>query len=100
MTTSNVSNVFKENIKIKRALISVTDKSNIDILAQKLVSFNIEILSTGGTAKFLKDKSIPVTDVDQKTNFPEIFARSASNSSQFSQLDHIISFMCFIASGL
>ena len=72
MTTSNVSNVFNENIKIKRALISVTDKSNIDILAQKLVSFNIEILSTGGTAKFLKDKSIPVTDVDQKTNFPEI----------------------------
>jgi phosphoribosylaminoimidazolecarboxamide formyltransferase/IMP cyclohydrolase len=72
MTTSNVSNVFNENIKIKRALISVTDKSNIDILAQKLVNFNIEILSTGGTAKFLKDKSIPVTDVDQKTNFPEI----------------------------
>ena len=72
MTTSNVSNVFNENIKIKRALISVTDKSNIDVLAQKLVNFNIEILSTGGTAKFLKDKSIPVTDVDQKTNFPEI----------------------------
>ena len=48
MTTSNVSNVFNENIKIKRALISVTDKSNIDILAQKLVNFNIEILSNLG----------------------------------------------------
>jgi len=72
MTTSNAKDIFKENTKIKRALISVTDKNGIDELAKKLISFDIEILSTGGTAKFLKEKSIPVSDVSQKTNFPEI----------------------------
>ena len=41
-------------IKIKKALISVSDKSNILELAQHLKTFNIEILSTGGTAKLLK----------------------------------------------
>ena len=41
-------------IKIKKALISVSDKSNVLELAKSLSSFDIEILSTGGTAKLLK----------------------------------------------
>ena len=72
MTTSDLSNVFKGNVRIKRALISVTDKSNIEILAKNLIKFKIEILSTGGTAKFLKENSIPVTDITERTGFPEI----------------------------
>ena len=47
--------LFTNKVKIKRALISVTDKTNIEKLAKVLDDYNIEILSTGGTAKFLKD---------------------------------------------
>ena len=64
---------------IKRALISVYDKSNLLDFAQNLISHNIEILSTGGTAKYLKDNDIPVQDISQYTKFPEIMAASAFN---------------------
>ena len=59
---------------IKRALISVSDKSGIAEFAQSLVSHNIEILSTGGTAKLLQDKNIPVIEVSDYTGFPEMMA--------------------------
>ena len=58
--------------KIKRALLSVSNKENILELAKILKSFNIEILSTGGTAKLLKDNKIDVTEVSDFTKFPEI----------------------------
>ena len=58
--------------KVKRALISVFDKTGVVSLAQSLNSLGVEILSTGGTAAALKDASIPVTDVSDYTNFPEI----------------------------
>ncbi len=61
-----------ENIKINRALISVFDKTGLDKLAKEFVSRGIEIISTGGSAKFLRDKNIKVTDVSDYTNFPEI----------------------------
>ena len=61
-----------ENVKIKRALISVFDKTNLAMLGKELNSRNIEILSTGGSASFLREKNIPVTDVSEYTNFPEI----------------------------
>ena len=64
--------LFTDKVEIKRALISVTDKSGIEILAKQLTQNNIEILSTGGTAKFLKENSIPVKEVSDITNFPEI----------------------------
>ena len=64
--------IFTNDIKIKRALISVTDKKGIDILAKELASLNIEILSTGGTAKFLEENGISVKDVSKETEFPEI----------------------------
>ena len=59
-------------IKIRRALISVSDKKNILELAKVLKSLNIEIVSTGGTASLLKDNDIKVTDVSDYTGFPEM----------------------------
>ena len=59
---------------IKRALISVSDKTGITQFAQSLVSLNIELLSTGGTAKLLKEQGIPVIEVSDFTGFPEIMA--------------------------
>lgn len=57
---------------IQRALISVSDKTGIVDLAKGLVSLKVEILSTGGTAKILKDQKIPVIEVGDYTGQPEI----------------------------
>ena len=59
-------------IKIRRALISVSDKSGIVELAKALSDNGVEILSTGGTAKLLADQFIPVTEVSKHTGFPEM----------------------------
>ncbi len=59
-------------VKIKRALISVSDKTGIEDLAKTLNGFSVEILSTGGTAKKIKDLGISVKDVSQYTGFPEM----------------------------
>ena len=58
--------------KAKRALISVWDKREINKFAQGLVKLGIEIISTGGTAKKLKDSGIPITDISDYTNSPEM----------------------------
>lgn len=57
---------------IKRALISVSDKTGIVELAQSLHQLDIEILSTGGTAKLFRKNKIPVTEVSDYTGFPEM----------------------------
>ncbi len=57
---------------IKRALISVSDKAGVLDLAQELNSFGVELLSTGGTAKMIRDAGIPVMDVADYTGFPEM----------------------------
>ena len=62
----------RKPIKVKRALISVFDKTGIIELALSLKTFGVEILSTGGTAETLKSENIPVTDVSDYTRFPEI----------------------------
>lgn len=59
-------------IQIKRALISVTDKSGLDIFAKGLKNFGVEIISTGGTARFLRERGIDVRDISDVTDFPEI----------------------------
>ena len=59
-------------IQVRRALISVFDKTNVVELAQVLHSLGIEILSTGGTARALRAANVPVTDVSDYTQFPEI----------------------------
>lgn len=57
---------------IERALISVSDKSGIVDFAKKIVAKGVEILSTGGTAKALKEAGIAVIDVSDYTGFPEM----------------------------
>ncbi|HHY13393.1 MAG TPA: bifunctional phosphoribosylaminoimidazolecarboxamide formyltransferase/IMP cyclohydrolase, partial [Thermoanaerobacterales bacterium] len=57
---------------IKRALISVSDKTGIVKFAKELEKLGIEIISTGGTAKTLSDNGINVTKVSDVTDFPEI----------------------------
>ena len=58
----------------KKALLSVSDKTGIVDLASFLVSKNFEIISTGGTAKLLKENNIYVTEVSNYTGSPEILA--------------------------
>ena len=65
-------NINQEPITIKRALLSVYDKTKIKELALNLVKRNIEIISTGGTAKLLKKENIAVIEIEEYTNFPEI----------------------------
>ncbi|HMT13208.1 MAG TPA: bifunctional phosphoribosylaminoimidazolecarboxamide formyltransferase/IMP cyclohydrolase [Aestuariivirga sp.] len=57
---------------IKRALISVSDKTGLLDFAQTLVALGVDLLSTGGTARTLKDAGLPVRDVSEVTGFPEI----------------------------
>lgn len=59
-------------MKIRRALISVSDKTGVVEFAKKLHAAGIEIVSTGGTMKALKDAGVPVTYVSDVTGFPEI----------------------------
>jgi phosphoribosylaminoimidazolecarboxamide formyltransferase/IMP cyclohydrolase len=58
--------------KIQRALISVSDKTGLVDFAKELRALGIEIVSTGGTARSLKDAGIPVVEISQFTGFPEI----------------------------
>ena len=58
--------------KISRALISVSDKSGVVELAAGLASLNVELLSTGGTAKILREHNLKVRDVSELTGFPEM----------------------------
>jgi phosphoribosylaminoimidazolecarboxamide formyltransferase/IMP cyclohydrolase len=58
--------------KIRRALISVSDKTGIVDFAHELQTFNVEIISTGGTAKLLREAGIDVRDVSDVTGFPEM----------------------------
>jgi phosphoribosylaminoimidazolecarboxamide formyltransferase/IMP cyclohydrolase len=58
--------------KIKRAILSVSNKKGIAEFARAISSMGIEILSTGGTAKTLRDAGIPVKDVSEHTGFPEM----------------------------
>lgn len=61
------------NPKVKRVLVSVTDKSGVADFARALVDeFGAEIISTGGTARALKDADVPVTPIDDVTQFPEM----------------------------
>ena len=58
--------------KIKRALVSVSDKEGIVPFVERLRSFDVEILSTGGTAAALRDRGIPVVSVEDVTGMPEM----------------------------
>src|ERR1019366_9000482 len=58
--------------KIHRAILSVTDKTGLADFARKLAAHGVELISTGGTAKLLRDSGIPVKDISELTGFPEM----------------------------
>ncbi|HYL91830.1 MAG TPA: bifunctional phosphoribosylaminoimidazolecarboxamide formyltransferase/IMP cyclohydrolase [Alphaproteobacteria bacterium] len=58
--------------KIQRAILSVTDKTGLVDFAQKLAALKVELISTGGTAKLLREAGIKVKDISDLTGFPEM----------------------------
>ena len=58
--------------KIRRALLSVSDKTGLVTLAQTLAAAGVELISTGGTAKALRDAGLAVKDISEHTGFPEM----------------------------
>ena len=59
-------------MKIQRALLSVTDKAGVVDFARALAEMGVELLSTGGTAKAIREANIPVKDISEFTGFPEM----------------------------
>lgn len=58
--------------KVQRAILSVTNKTGLVEFARKLAALGIELISTGGTAKLLRDSGVSVKDVSELTGFPEM----------------------------
>ncbi|HLD76414.1 MAG TPA: hypothetical protein VI874_05305, partial [Candidatus Norongarragalinales archaeon] len=65
---------LEKAIDVKRALVSVYRKDGLVEFCKVLRKFGVEILSTGGTSKLLRDSGIPVMDVSDYTNFPEMLS--------------------------
>ena len=61
-----------DRLRLRRALLSVSDKTGLVELARALSARDVELLSTGGTAKALRDAGLEVRDVSQATGFPEM----------------------------
>ena len=61
-----------DRLPVRRALLSVSDKTGLLALARELAGLGVELLSTGGTARALREAGIPVRDVSEVTGFPEI----------------------------
>ncbi len=59
-------------MKIRRALISVSDKKGIAEFARALIGEGVDVISTGGTAELLRKEGVPVRDISQFTNYPEV----------------------------
>jgi len=74
LVTPFMTTARNESIALHRALISVSDKTGIAELARSLRELDVEILSTGGTAKLLESEGIQVTEVADHTGFPEMMA--------------------------
>jgi len=72
MTQTDTTDKTASTIPVRRALISVSDKTGVVELARALASLGVAILSTGGTAKLLADSGVAVTEVSAHTGFPEM----------------------------
>ena len=59
-------------VPVRRALLSVSDKTDLIPFAKSLVAMNVELISTGGTARALREANVPVLDVSEVTGFPEM----------------------------
>jgi len=64
-------------VKIYRALLSVSDKTGLVPFAQILAASGVELISTGGTAKALREAGLAVKDISEHTGFPEMLATGA-----------------------
>ena len=62
----------QQGARIQRAILSVTDKSGIVEFAKVLAELGVELVSTGGTAKLLRESGVPVKDISELTGFPEM----------------------------
>ena len=62
-----------DHVQIRRALISVYDKTGLDVLAQSLATRGVQIFSTGGTEKYLKNLGLAITSISDFTGSPEVF---------------------------
>jgi len=71
---NTIANTIKDpkEVKIQRALLSVSDKTGVVEFGKKLAEYGVELLSTGGTAKALKDAGLTVIDVSEYTGSPEM----------------------------
>ena len=58
--------------RIQRAILSVTDKTGLVEFARKLAAMHVELISTGGTSKLLRDSGVAVKDISDLTGFPEM----------------------------
>ena len=63
-------------MKIRSALISVFNKDGLDEIVKLLAKQNVKIISTGGTAEFIRKLNVPVTEVETITNFPAVLVGS------------------------
>ena len=61
-----------DRVRITRALLSVSDKTGLAELGQALARHNVELVSTGGTAKALREAGLEVRDISDLTGFPEM----------------------------
>src|SRR6202008_3322258 len=68
MTSSSSSN----EKRIRRALLSVTDKTGLVEFARALAGYGVELISTGGTARALREAGLTVKDISELTGFPEM----------------------------
>ena len=72
-TASSANTTFRKELPIKRALVSVTDKTGVvDFVRALHDEFGVEIISTGGTAQVLSQAGISVTPIEAYTGFPEM----------------------------
>lgn len=62
----------EDRVKVKRALVSVSEKNGLEPFVRGLVELGAEVISTGGTARYLKESGLPVTGISDVTGFPEI----------------------------
>ena len=61
-----------DSIQVRRALLSVSDKTNLSEFARGLHDLGVQLVSTGGTFRALQDEGIPATEVSSVTEFPEM----------------------------
>src|SRR5690242_10510840 len=64
--------VARAMVKIQRALLSVSDKTGLVEFAKTLAAAGVELISTGGTAKALREAGLTVKDISEHTGFPEM----------------------------